>query len=226
MRATTGDDLVIVPTGTANVASVRAAFHRLGVEPRDAATPDDVEAAARVVLPGVGAFGSAMGAIDAAGMRAVLRDRVDAGRATLAVCVGMQLLGESSTESPGVAGLGVLPAVVSGFPAGVRVPQLGWNQVEPAAGSRYLSPGWAYFANSFRFSRLRVGLALALPPTTPGRSWRPWSGDPSWQSSSTRSCQGVGGPASSAGGWRRHDSETQPEVGARRLGLGSPTAPR
>jgi len=162
MRATSGDDVVIVPTGTANVASVGAAFRRLGVEPRDAATPDDVEAAARVVLPGVGAFGSAMGAIDAAGMRDALRDRVDADRATLAVCVGMQLLGESSTESPGVAGLGALPAAVSGFPAGVRVPQLGWNQVEPAAGSRYLSPGWAYFANSFRYEAPPAGWAIAV----------------------------------------------------------------
>jgi imidazole glycerol-phosphate synthase subunit HisH len=157
VRATTGDDLVIVPTGTANVASVRAAFRRLGVEPREAVTPEDVEAAARVVLPGVGVFGSAMGAIDAAGMCDVLRDRVDSGRATLAVCVGMQLLGKSSTESPGVAGLGALPAVVSGFPTGVRVPQLGWNQVEPAAGSRYLSPGWAYFANSYRFTTSSSG---------------------------------------------------------------------
>jgi imidazoleglycerol phosphate synthase glutamine amidotransferase subunit HisH len=53
MRATSGD-LVMVPTGTANVASVRAAFRRLGVEPREAATPEDVATAARVVVPGVG----------------------------------------------------------------------------------------------------------------------------------------------------------------------------
>jgi imidazole glycerol phosphate synthase glutamine amidotransferase subunit len=160
MRAT-GGDLVMVPTGTANVASVGAAFRRLGVEPREAATPDDVATAVRVVVPGVGAFGSAMGAIDAAGMRDVLRDRVDTGRATLAVCVGMHVLGESSTESPGSVGLGAVPAAVSRFPAGVRVPQLGWNRVSPTGASRYLSPGWAYFANSYRLTRVPNGWAAA-----------------------------------------------------------------
>jgi imidazole glycerol phosphate synthase glutamine amidotransferase subunit len=160
MRAT-GGDLVMVPTGTANVASVRAAFRRLGVESREAATPEEVATAARVVVPGVGAFGSAMGAIDAAGMRDVLRDRVDTGRATLAVCVGMHLLAESSTESPGSVGLGAVPAAVSRFPAEVRVPQLGWNRVTPTGASRYLSPGWAYFANSYRFTQAPTGWAAA-----------------------------------------------------------------
>ena len=157
MTTSAGDDLLIVPTGTANVASIRAAFLRLGVEPRGATTPDEVAAASRVVVPGVGSFGAAMGAIDAAGMRSVLRQRIDAGRPTLAVCVGMQLLGDASTESPGVAGLGAVSASVSRFPAGVRVPQLGWNRVEPTAGTRYLTPGWAYFANSYRYATPPLG---------------------------------------------------------------------
>jgi imidazole glycerol-phosphate synthase subunit HisH len=151
--------VTIVPTGTANIASVRAAFRRLGVDPVDAATPDDVATADRVVVPGVGSFGAAMGAIETRHMAAPLRARIGDDRPTLAVCVGMQLLAPASDESRGAAGLGMVTGTVSRFPETVRVPQLGWNEVEPCAGSRYLSPGWAYFANSYRFD---------LPP--PG--WR------------------------------------------------------
>lgn len=152
---------MIVPTGTANTASVVAAFRRLGVEPEDAETPEQVTAAARVVVPGVGAFGAAMGAVDALGMREALRDRIDRGRPTLAVCVGMQLLAAASVESPGTAGLGLVAATVERFPEGVPVPQLGWNRVEPAPGSAYLSPGWAYFAHSFRLTSVPDGWVAA-----------------------------------------------------------------
>jgi imidazole glycerol-phosphate synthase subunit HisH len=150
-------DLVVVPTGTANMASVRAAFNRLGTDVVEATTPDGVSTAAGVVLPGVGAFGAAMSQVDALGMRQALRDRVDQGSPTLAVCVGMQLLCGSSEESPGVEGLGVLGRTVSRFGGEQKVPQLGWNRVEPGPGSRFVEPGWAYFANSFRMDEVPEG---------------------------------------------------------------------
>ena len=153
--------VTIVPTGTANIASVRAALRRLGIEPVSAAAPDDIAAAERVVVPGVGSFGAAMNAIDAGGMSAPLRERIGDDRPTLAVCVGMQLLAAASDESPGATGLGVVAGTVSRFPETVRVPQLGWNEVEPGAGSRYLSPGWAYFANSFRYTQVPPGWTVA-----------------------------------------------------------------
>ena len=150
-------DLVVVPTGTANMASVRVAFNRLGTDIVEATTPDGVSTAAGVVLPGVGAFGAAMSQVDALGMRQALRDRVDQGSPTLAVCVGMQLLCGSSEESPGVEGLGVIGRTVSRFGGEEKVPQLGWNRVEPGPGSRFVEPGWAYFANSFRMDGVPEG---------------------------------------------------------------------
>lgn len=153
--------LTVVPTGTANMASVLAALRRLGVEAtviRDVAV---VEKSDRVVLPGVGSFGAAMTELDRLDMRDVLRRRLDEGRPTLAICVGMQLLATASEESDGVEGLGHLSGNVTRFPDTVRVPQLGWNQVVAETDCRFLRDGWAYFANSYRIEEPPDGWSAA-----------------------------------------------------------------
>lgn len=154
-------DLAIVPTGTANLASVVAAFRRIGVESEVATRPELIEGARRVVLPGVGSFGAAIAELDRSGLRLVLKERVDAGRATLAVCVGMQILSTKSEESEGAVGLGSVAEVVTRFPDSVLVPQLGWNEVVAAPGSRFITDGWAYFANSYRLVTAPNGWAAA-----------------------------------------------------------------
>jgi imidazole glycerol phosphate synthase glutamine amidotransferase subunit len=154
--------LLVVPTGTANVASVFAAFRRIGISPETAADGSEVEKAQRVVLPGVGSFGAAMDELDRAGLRSALAARVAQGRPTLAVCVGMQLLAGSSEESAGTDGLGSLPTHVHRFSDEVRVPQLGWNQVRAGAGCRFVNDGWAYFANSYRMEAAPEGWCAAV----------------------------------------------------------------
>jgi imidazole glycerol phosphate synthase glutamine amidotransferase subunit len=149
--------IALVPTGTANTASVVAAFNRLGVTVTDVGDAAGVGSADLLVLPGVGAFGAAMGQVDALGLRQALEERVEADRPTLAICVGMQLLTRESDESPDATGLGVVDATVRRFGHELRVPQLGWNRVEPDPGSRLLEAGWAYFANSFRLETLPEG---------------------------------------------------------------------
>lgn len=151
------NEIALVPTGTANTASVVAAFNRLGATVTEVGDVAGVGSADLLVLPGVGAFGAAMGQVDALGLRQALADRVAADRPTLAICVGMQLLSRDSDESPDAAGLGVVDATVGRFGESMRVPQLGWNQVEPDPGSRFLEPGWGYFANSFRLETLPEG---------------------------------------------------------------------
>jgi imidazole glycerol phosphate synthase glutamine amidotransferase subunit len=153
--------LVMVPTGTANVASVSAAFARLGAELATAREPDEVSDAGGVVLPGVGAFGAAMSRVETLGLRHALRDRIEQGKPTLVVCVGMQLLCRASEESPGAVGLDVLDQKVARFDDDLRVPQLGWNRVEPATGSSFVEPGWAYFANSYRLDQVPEGWLAA-----------------------------------------------------------------
>ena len=147
----------IVPTGTANLASVIAGLERLGAQTDLARHAEQVERADRVVLPGVGSFGAAMAEVDRRALRGALTDRIVDGRPTLAVCVGMQLLATSSEESDGIDGLGVIGARVRRFGDGVLVPQLGWNQVVVDSGCRFLTDGWAYFANSYHYPDLPGG---------------------------------------------------------------------
>lgn len=153
--------LVIVPTGTANVASVVGAFRRLGVEPTESTDAREIDEAAGVIVPGVGAFGAAMDQVASHNLSAALAERINDGRPTLAVCVGMQLLCARSDESPGVAGLGVINERVGKFASDERVPQLGWNEVTPPEGSKFLEAGWAYFANSYRLDQVPDGWAAA-----------------------------------------------------------------
>ena len=143
-------EVVVVPTGTANLASVHAALARLGASPRLAEDGAMIEDAGHVVLPGVGSFGAAVAGLREAGFDVAIAHRVRAGRATLAMCVGLQVLFEASDESPGAKGLAVLPGRVGRFPESVRVPQFGWNKVAPEPGCRLIEAGYAYFANSYR----------------------------------------------------------------------------
>ncbi|MGD8452768.1 MAG: imidazole glycerol phosphate synthase subunit HisH [Phycisphaerae bacterium] len=154
-------EVIVVRTGVANVASVVAGLLRAGGAPRLTSDAEEVRSAERVVLPGVGAFAAGMSCLRGAGLDTALKDRIAAGRATLAVCLGLQLLCEGSEEDVDEAGLGVLRGCASRFPESVSVPQLGWNRVEPDAGCRLLRPGYAYFANSYRLANGPVGWPAA-----------------------------------------------------------------
>jgi imidazole glycerol phosphate synthase glutamine amidotransferase subunit len=143
-------EVLVVPTGTANMASMIAGLERAGARARITTDPDRVLSGDRLVLPGVGALGAAMQRLSDQGLVEALRARLEAGRSTLAVCVGLQILCESSAESPGVRGLGVLDGRVERFDSSVRVPQMGWNRVEAQNGCRLIESGFAYFANSYR----------------------------------------------------------------------------
>jgi imidazole glycerol phosphate synthase glutamine amidotransferase subunit len=142
--------VLVVPTGTANMASMVAGLERAGARAQIATDPDRVFSCDRLVLPGVGALGAAMQRLSDQGLVEALSGRIEAGRPTLAVCVGLQILCESSAESPGVRGLGVLGGRVERFDSSVRVPQMGWNRVEAGEGCRLIESGFAYFANSYR----------------------------------------------------------------------------
>ncbi len=152
------DPVVIVDTGTANLASMRAAFSRIGCESIVTQDSAAICAAERLVLPGVGSFGSGMQRIDALGIAGELTDRVAKGRPLLAVCLGLQLLCRASEESPEVVGLGLLEGSIARFQRAPVVPQLGWNLVAPDD-CELIVQGHAYYANSYR---------LAEPPN----GWR------------------------------------------------------
>ena len=154
--------VLVVRTGTANLASVFAALRRIGAEPELTEDAHAVAGGAHVVLPGVGALGAAMDALEPTLIDDALRARIHEGLPTLAICLGMQLLLAGSEESPGIPALGCVPGTAKRFIAeGIRVPHLGWNTVSPEAGSRFLEPGYAYFAHSFHVPHKPVGWKAA-----------------------------------------------------------------
>jgi imidazole glycerol phosphate synthase glutamine amidotransferase subunit len=153
--------VTVLPTGTANIASVLAAFRRLGADPNLASDVRDIVDVERLVLPGVGSFGSAAGSVGHGSTRRALAERIEAGKPTMAVCVGLQLMSRGSEESPGVSGLGVIDSTVGRFRTNLPVPQLGWNRVDVDSESRFVKAGWAYFANSYRLTEAPPGWVVA-----------------------------------------------------------------
>ncbi|KAJ3105311.1 Histidine biosynthesis bifunctional protein hisB [Phlyctochytrium planicorne] len=114
--------------GAGNVRSLINAVKRLGHDIKAVESADDLRKAERLIFPGVGAFGAAMDRIRAKGYDGMLQDYLASGKPFLGICVGMQCLFNGSAESPGVAGLGVIPAMVSRFNDKTKsVPHLGWN---------------------------------------------------------------------------------------------------
>ena len=150
--------IAVLDYGIGNLRSAEKALQRGGGDARLVSDPDVAARAPAVVLPGVGSFGRCMEALVESGLDTVARRAAADDRPFLGICVGMQMLYEGSEESPGVAGLGILPGVVRRLPAGLPCPQMQWNRldVRPAGeamlGSRSASPGggpWMYFLHSY-----------------------------------------------------------------------------
>ena len=154
-------DVVIVDSGVANFASVQAAFARLGARSVVSSDPDVVRRASRLVIPGVGSFGSGVASLRSKGLDGPIRDACSSGKPVLAICLGLQMLAEASDESPGVAGLGVLQGQCRRLPNEVRVPHLGWNSVAPDDSCRMVLPMEASFANSFAMGSAPTGWSAA-----------------------------------------------------------------
>jgi imidazole glycerol phosphate synthase glutamine amidotransferase subunit len=140
----------IVDSGVANLASIAGALRALGDEPEITRDAERVSCAERLVVPGVGSFAAGRAALAAGGLDRAIQQRAAAGVPLLGICLGFQLLTEGSDEAPGIAGLGLLSGTCRRLPPEVRVPQLGWNLVEPAPGARLVTErGFAAYANSF-----------------------------------------------------------------------------
>jgi imidazole glycerol-phosphate synthase subunit HisH len=128
MRA--GGSVAIVDYGMGNRRSVEKALDRVGARTLLTSDPDALAGADGIVLPGVGAFPEAMRRLRESGLDQVLCERAAAGTPLLGICLGMQLLFDSSDEHDGATGLGLLPGAVEALPApGLKLPHIGWNLV-------------------------------------------------------------------------------------------------
>jgi len=139
--------IAIVDYGMGNRRSVEKALEHVGAEPRLTADHATIKAADGIVVPGVGAFPEAMRRFRAAGLDELVRERAEAGVPLLGLCLGMQVLFESSEEHEGATGLGLLPGRVMALKA-PRVPHIGWNLVtfeRPSALTEGLGDAAAFY---------------------------------------------------------------------------------
>ena len=152
-RVATRPRIAVLDYGIGNLRSAQKALEHVGADASLTADPVEVADAHAVVLPGVGAFGACMDALRACELDTVALDAVASGRPFLGICVGMQMLFEGSTESPGALGLGVFPGLVDLLPGSVKRPQMQWNILRPRAIDPLLvgleNDAWVYFVHSY-----------------------------------------------------------------------------
>jgi glutamine amidotransferase len=146
--------VTVIDYKAGNLTSVVKALRHLQADVRIADGPESMQAAERIVLPGVGHFAATQRLVDA-GLTPLLREAIARGVPFLGICVGMQWLMEGSAESPEHPGLGCFAGHCERFPEGSeKVPHVGWNALTPRSGSQLLAgvnPGdYAYFTHSYR----------------------------------------------------------------------------
>ena len=126
--------IAIIDYGAGNLRSVANAVLSLGYKPLVTDKPADVLGAEAVILPGVGAAANTMGGLKETGMAEVIRQLTYEQRPLFAVCIGLQVLLSATEEDGGHKCLGVVPGVVKKLPPGLKIPHMGWNQVQQRRG--------------------------------------------------------------------------------------------
>lgn len=151
--------IAIVDYKMGNLASVKKALAALHYDAVISSDPQIIADADGVILPGVGAFAPAMANLKEAGLDDAVKKAVDSGKPFLGICLGMQLLFDGSEEGASrgdfIEGLGIIPGKVLKFPApettdrGLKVPQMGWNDLKDVKGSLLCEGDYVYFVHSF-----------------------------------------------------------------------------
>lgn len=147
--------VTLLDYGARNVQSIRNTIRYLGLDIKDVETPEDILNAKRLIVPGVGAFAAMMDVLNNNGMAEALCTYIENDRPFLGICLGLQLLFESSEENGPVRGLGLIPGVVGRFDPlnGCRVPHIGWNALQIKKDSVILDDianRHVYFVHSYR----------------------------------------------------------------------------
>ena len=147
--------IAVIDYDAGNLKSVEKALIFLGETPVITRDREELLAADKVILPGVGAFGDAMDRLHHFGLVDVIKEVVQPGTPFLGICLGLQLMLDSSEESPGVEGLGLLPGKILKIPEtpGMKVPHMGWNSLKIDPNSRLFKGipdgNYVYFVHSY-----------------------------------------------------------------------------
>lgn len=147
--------VAVIDYDAGNIRSVEKAISSLGGSVKVTRVREEILSADHIILPGVGAFGDAMGKLHKYGLVDVIREAASSNIPLLGICLGLQLLFKSSEESEGVSGLGILPGKISRLPEdmGLKIPHIGWNSLQyPNAGRLFegIAEGaYVYFVHSY-----------------------------------------------------------------------------
>lgn len=147
--------IAIIDYDAGNIKSVEKAIQFLGEDAVITRDRDIIMESDRVILPGVGSFGDAMGKLKEYWLVNVIYDVVDAGKPFLGICLGLQLLFKTSEETPGVSGLGILDGEILRIPdaEGLKIPQIGWNSLSVKPEARLFKGlpenPYVYFVHSY-----------------------------------------------------------------------------
>ena len=149
--------VAIIDYGVGNLFSLRSSFAAIGAEAEVTSDPEVIRRADRVILPGVGAFGDAADKLRETGLDTVVKEEAAGGKPLLGICLGMQMLFEKSFEYGVHEGLGLLKGEIrpigERIPAGLKIPQMGWNALKIIRESpllKYTKEGeYVYFVHSF-----------------------------------------------------------------------------
>ena len=146
--------LTIIDSGICNMGSISRAVERAGAKVHAATRPEDVAAADRLILPGVGSFPAGMRALNELGFTDAIREFASSGKPLLGICLGMQLLFETGEEFAATPGLGLIPGRVREIRSGGNpVPHMGWNRIVPKAddplAANLPEEAFFYFVHSF-----------------------------------------------------------------------------
>ena len=150
-----GPSVALLDYEMSNLRSAGKALERLGARVRVAGRPAEAGGVDAIVLPGVGRFGAAMERLEAHGFSGMLRDAASEGVPVLGICLGLQLLFDESEESPGVPGLGLIPGAVRRLRTDLKVPHIGWSEVDWRDGAIFAPVGCGpaertyYFVHSY-----------------------------------------------------------------------------
>jgi glutamine amidotransferase len=144
--------IAIVDYGAGNISSVRKALEHMGADAQVTSDPAVIAAAHKIVMPGVGHFSRCQSLNEH--LREPVLDAIHGGKAFLGICVGMQWLFTGSAEAPDTLGAALFMGECSRFPASLKSPHVGWNQIEVRTGSRLLrgvaSGAFVYYTHSYR----------------------------------------------------------------------------
>ncbi len=139
--------------GAGNLRSVQNTLAEVGAPYRVVDDAEELRSAEKIILPGVGHFGQMVRSLDAMRVRPVLLEKIAAGTPLLGICLGLQVMFESSEEAPDVKGLGLFPGAVQRFASFARVPHMGWNDIVPVKESPLFQDigvrPFLYFAHSY-----------------------------------------------------------------------------